>query len=224
MKYYQEQQDKIRYQINKYIFENGYAPEVKDLSAIMHVSEKEIEKGLDELAANHALVLHPASYKIWVAHPFALFPTLFWVKTSKKSWWGNCTWCSFGIAAAIKKDAEIYTKMKGEEETIILSIKDGQLQDADLLVHFPVPAKKFWDNVIYTCANMLVFRSEPEIVEWCERHRVSRGEIVPIQQVWELAQHWYGNYLHPRWTRKTVSEAETIFKQVGLTSDFWRLS
>ena len=91
----QEFQDKIRYQINKYIFENGFAPKTNELAEIMGVLQEKIKNGLQQLVENHAIVLHPNSYDIWVAHPFALFPTLFWVKSKKQSWYGNCTWCSF---------------------------------------------------------------------------------------------------------------------------------
>ena len=220
----QEFQDKIRFQINKFIYDNGYAPEVSDLSRLLQVSEREIRDGLDQLALNHAIVLHPGTHRIWVAHPFALFPTLFWVKSGVKSWWGNCTWCSFGIAAAAGQDVEIHTKASGEEEPLIINIQDGEVLEKDLQVHFPIPARHFWSNVIYTCANMLTFRSIEDVEGWCNRHSVSQGEVLPISQVWDLARIWYGNYLDPNWTRKTPEEAEALFQEVGLTSAFWQLS
>ena len=224
MKNRQEFQDKIRFQVNKYIFDRGYAPEVSDLSELLQASQPEIRKALDDLAADHAIVLHPGTHRIWVAHPFALFPTLFWVVSGTKSWWGNCTWCSLGIAAIAEQDAAIHTKIRGEAEPLVINVKQGEVQEKNLLVHFPVPARRFWNNVIYTCANMLAFQSMEEIDSWCLRHRVSKGEVLPVTQVWDLARVWYGNYLDPRWTRKTIEEAEAKFRQVGLTSAFWQLS
>jgi hypothetical protein len=219
----QEFQDKIRLQINRFIFSNGYAPTIHELSLILSTDENAIKDGLKQLADNHAIVLHPNSFDIWVAHPFALFPTLFWVESGGKKWWGNCSWCSLGIAALTKTDTKIFTKLSGEKETLIIEIVDGKVIQGDLMVHFPIPAWKFWDNVIFTCANMLTFKDEAQVDEWCHKHKIAKGEVHPLDKVWELAKLWYSNYLDESWTRKSPEYAETIFKTVGLTSEFWKL-
>lgn len=216
-------QNKLRYHINRYIFDNGFAPSADELSEITGTNINEIQQGLIALADNHALVLHPNSFDIWIAHPFALYPTLFWVKTKDKEWWGNCTWCSLGIASMAKTDTDINTKAGGEEETLTIRVHHGKIVEKNLFVHFPISAKRFWDNVVYTCSNMLTFKSEKDIDEWCSKHRIEKGEVVPLEQVWELAKLWYGNYLDPDWKRKTPEAAEEIFKKAGLTSDFWKM-
>ena len=220
----QEFQDRIRIQVNRYIFNHGFAPSTAELSWLLKADEADIKTGLNQLADNHAIVLHPNSFDIWVAHPFALFPTLFWVESGEKRWWGNCTWCSLGIASLTKSNTKIFTKAKGEEEPIRIDIVDGKIVQKELRVHFPIPAKKFWDNVIYTCSNMLTFKSEDEVDEWCVRHKMLKGEVHPMEKVWELSKLWYGNYLDDSWTRKTPEYAESIFNKVGLSTDFWKLT
>lgn len=217
-------QNQIRYHINRFIFDKGFAPTVDELVKLASADKSHIEQGLKALADNHALVLHPNSFDIWVAHPFALFPTLFWVKTKHKQWWGNCIWCSFGIATLTKADTEIYTKLQGQEESLTIHISDNKLVEENFVVHLPIPACKFWDNVIYTCANMLIFRNKNEVDEWCQRHNKPKGQVLPIGQVWELSKLWYGNYLDPDFKQKTKQEAEGIFEQIGLTSNFWKLN
>lgn len=219
----QEFQDKVRIQVNRYIFNNGFAPSTIELANTLNSSVTEIEAGLKQLADNHAIVLHPNSFDIWVAHPFALFPTLFWVEASDRKWWGNCSWCSLGIASLTKTETRIFTRISGEEEPLRIDIVDGNLVQKNLLVHFPIPAKKLWDNVIYTCANMLTFKNEEQINDWCDRHKVVKGEVLTLEKVWELSKIWYGNYLEDNWTRKTPEYAESLFEKVGLTSDFWKL-
>lgn len=219
----QEFQDLLRIQINRYIFANGFAPTVSQLSVLMKAGESEVKKGLRQLADNHALVLHPNSFDIWVAHPFALFPTLFWVESGSKKWWGNCAWCSLGIAALSQNDSRIFTRVSGESRPLTIDIVNGTVVPKDLCVHFAIPAKRLWDNVIYTCANMLVFENTSEVEEWCQRHGVQKGQVLPIEQVWELAKMWYGNYLEDTWTRKTPEYAESIFRKTGLTGAFWEM-
>jgi hypothetical protein len=43
------------------------------------------------------------------------------------------------------------------------------------------------------------------------------------EQLWRLADAWYGDRLSPEWRRRTPDEAETIFQEIGLTGEFWRL-
>jgi hypothetical protein len=216
-------QDKIRYQVNRFIFDNGFAPSVTQLADLLALPTAEIETGLTALANNHAIVLHPNSFDIWVAHPFALFPTLFWVKTDDQQWWGNCPWCSMGVASLTKKDTEIFTKLKGQQDPLKIEIINNKVVQKNYVVHFPIPARQFWDNVIYTCSMMLIFENESDIDEWCKQHNKPKGEVLPIEQVWELAQIWYGNYLAPDFKRKTKEIAEAMFAQVGLRSSFWKL-
>jgi hypothetical protein len=108
--------EKIRVEINKYIYRHGFAPTVTHLSNHMKVSQLEIEAGLKELADSKAIVLHPNSLDIWVAHPFALFPTLFWVKTGERNWWCNCIWCALGAASLSEDPCSIHTLIGGEEK------------------------------------------------------------------------------------------------------------
>ena len=219
----QEFQDKVRIEVNRYIFNKGFAPTTLELSKAFRTSEDTVKVGLRKLADNHAIVLHPNSFDIWAAQPFALFPTLFWVESGEKKWWGNCTWCSLGIASLTKQSTTIFTKVSGEEEPIRIDIIDNKVIQKDLLVHLPIPAKRFWDNVIYTCANMLTFKNEEQINQWCKRHNVIKGQVLTMDKVWELAKSWYGNYLDDTWTRKTPEYAESLFEKVGLTGDFWKM-
>lgn len=220
-----ELQDKIRLAVNQFIFDHGYGPKVTYLHEKLEgkYQANEIEEGLQKLQQNHAIVLHPNSSEIWVAHPFALFPTLFWVRSKGKKFWSNCPWCSFGIATLIKDDVDIHTKLGGEEESILITIRSGEVVQGNYVVHFPIPASHFWDNVIYTCSMMLIFNNEEEVNEWCQRHNKPKGEVLPIRQVWELSKVWYGNYLDPNFKRKTKEIADNMFESVGLTSSFWKL-
>ncbi|CAF4193755.1 unnamed protein product, partial [Rotaria sordida] len=53
-----------------------------------------------------------------------LSPTNFWVESAKGQWWGNCAWCSLGIAAIINEDVTITTTLGGESKQIKFAIKD----------------------------------------------------------------------------------------------------
>jgi hypothetical protein len=68
---------------------------------------------------------------------------------------------------------------------------------------------------------MLLFRSEEWIDRWCKRNHLERGEVLTIQQVWELSKLWYANRLSPDYHGRSVEQVGEIFRQSGLKSDFW---
>ncbi len=83
----------LHYTIVRHVVDHGFAPDLSALSGALDCSEDETAAGLDALQAEHGVVLHPHSTRIWVIHPFSLAPTTFWVQAGEKSWWGNCAWC-----------------------------------------------------------------------------------------------------------------------------------
>jgi hypothetical protein len=70
---------------------------------------------------------------------------------------------------------------------------------------------------------MLAFRSEEHVDRWLDQRRLSRGAVFSAEQMWRLADAWYAGRLGVKWRRRTPEEAETLFAEIGLTGDFWRL-
>ncbi len=71
---------------------------------------------------------------------------------------------------------------------------------------------------------MLLFRSEEHVDRWCKQWRRPRGGMLTLQQGWKLSQLWYGDRLSPDWKPKSPAEAQAVFREVGLSGDFWQLS
>jgi hypothetical protein len=70
---------------------------------------------------------------------------------------------------------------------------------------------------------MLLFRSEEWVDKWCERNHLERGEILTIQEVWELSKLWYGNRMSVEFHGRSMEQVAEIFRLVGLKSKFWYL-
>jgi len=213
----------LHYSIIKGIIDNGFAPSVEGLAKALKTTKNDIEIGLKDLQEYHGVVLHPNEPKVWVIHPFSLAPTNFYVRTKKGEWWGNCGWCSLGIASLLKDDVKIMTTIGAETKQIEINIINGEIQEKNYFIHFPIPMKKAWDNVIYTCSNMLVFESEEQIDMWTKKHNVPKGDIQPIENIWNFSKRWYGNHLSPKWTKWTIEEAKEMFKQFNLKDNIWKL-
>jgi hypothetical protein len=206
------------------IIERGHAPKTNELAATLGFELAEIKLALEGLAELHGLVLQPGSYEVWVVHPFSLSPTTVWVSTQQKGWWAPCLWCALGVAALVCTDVEIHTRLAGEADPLTISVANGHITAGkDLIVHFPIRPRDAWTNVIHFCATVQPFRNGPQVNEWCSRHAITQGAVVPITQVNELARRWYGSHLDVEWKKWSTAEAKQIFTAAGLLGDFWSL-
>ena len=68
---------------------------------------------------------------------------------------------------------------------------------------------------------MLLFQSEEWVDKWCKRNNLEVGEMLSIQQVWELSKLWYGNRMSMDFHGRSMDQVAEVFKQAGLTAKFW---
>jgi hypothetical protein len=68
---------------------------------------------------------------------------------------------------------------------------------------------------------MLLFRSEETVAEWCTERNLPVRPLVTLEQLWQLAQVWYGNRLTEESRRPTPDEMPAIFGRIGLADPFW---
>jgi hypothetical protein len=69
---------------------------------------------------------------------------------------------------------------------------------------------------------MLFFRSEESLNEWLVAQESPRGAVLSIPQLWELSQRWYQDRMSPQYHGRTIEQAQEIFKEFGLTAEFWQ--
>jgi hypothetical protein len=216
--------EKLHYLLIQHVIDTGHAPPLEKLTNLAGLSEERTAEVLRALEKIHGVILIPNSPRVWSLHPFALNPTTFWISTARGGWWANCAWCSLGIWAALKQDVNISTSDGGEGGSLEFAIERGQTRRSDLLMHFPYPPERWWDNPFAPCANILFFSSEAFIDSWCSRHGHPHGSVLPIDIAIRLADLWFGDYASPDWVRKTPERATEIFDELGLDRSFWKLS
>jgi len=68
---------------------------------------------------------------------------------------------------------------------------------------------------------MLLFRSEESVNGWCAAHNLPRRPLVNLDQLWQLAVHWYANRITVESRRPAPGEMVSIFNSLGLTDPFW---
>ena len=206
----------LRCAIVRHIVERGHAPDTKRLGALFGCAPDAVRAGLKRLADAHGIALHPDGESVWAAHPFSLAPTPFLVRRGGGEWWGNCAWCSLGIAGLLGGGVTITTTLGARDRQVAIHVEDGAVRESGLVVHFPVPMRRAWDNVIYACSTMLVFDSETAVNAWSRRAGIPRGDVRPLSVVAAFARDWYATALDPHWRKWTVAEARALFARHGL--------
>ena len=213
----------LHYTLIEHILREGYAPDVEPLADLLGMSSDATQAALYELQEYHGVVLHPHAPKVWAIHPFSLAPTPFTVSSPTHTWWGNCAWCSLGIAALVGEDVEIKSTLGAMGAPVTVHIRDKEVIEQDLLIHFPIPMTQAWDNVVYTCSTMLFFAQEAAIDLWCQERNIPKGDVQRLGDFWPFAQEWYGRHADPDWQKWTATEAQAMFEKHGLTHAVWQL-
>jgi hypothetical protein len=103
---------------------------------------------LRALADEHCLVLLPDGESIWMAHPFSGIETDFVVTLGERRWFANCVWDGLSILALFG-DGSLDTHSPATGESLRFDVVSGAVR-GEGLVHFLVPARRFWDNIGYT--------------------------------------------------------------------------
>lgn len=102
------------------------------------------------LAEAHGLVPDPRTGEVWMAMPFSAVPTAFRVTAGSTAWWANCAWDALGIAAATGRDVRIDTGCADCGDPLTLRVEHGSVAPPDGVVHFAVPAARWWDDIGFT--------------------------------------------------------------------------
>ena len=212
----------IRQFITRTFLKSGFAPRIVEIQREFGLSWDETLLILHSLAEKKALVLHPHTSEVWLAHPFSHSPNAFWVETldSQQGWWSNCTWCAMGVSSLIKRDVRLLSRWGGESEPFEIEVRNGRLSRSDFVVHMGLPVSELWKNVIHSCSLMLPHKSENDLNAWCVRHRISKGSALKAEKCLELSEKWYGTYLDEGWNRKSSEEVDQFFSSIGLDLNF----
>ncbi len=146
--------DDLAREVRLYLFreaaETAKVPQPPEIAAALQRPEPEVVRAVKQLAADKVLILAPNDGHIWAANPFCAVPSGFRVETGGRTYWGICIWDALGIAAALGQDADITAPCGDCGEELRVDVRDGALTRAEGIVHFAIPAHRWWQNIGFT--------------------------------------------------------------------------
>jgi alkylmercury lyase-like protein len=142
----------IRHFVYNHFADTALPPSVDITAAHFNISTEEANDYYKELHNRHAFLLEPDTLTIRMANPFSGIPTDFKVHADGKTYDANCAWDMLGIPAALQSDAVIQTTCTESNEKVDIQIQNGNLRftNYDLLVHFPLPFARWYDDLVFT--------------------------------------------------------------------------
>ncbi len=167
----------VRHFVYAHFADTTHPPSVDKTATHFNISTEEADELYKELHNRHSFFLEPETSTIRMANPFSGIPTDFKVHANGKTYFANCAWDMLGIPAALHCDAVIDAVCTESSEIVQLEVKDGQitsvvtLSDSEgslpsksetlrsqralpqsdmLLVHFPLPFARWYDDLVFT--------------------------------------------------------------------------
>lgn len=126
-------------------------PAANEVAAALGRPVAEIEAAFQRLQQKRLLVLEPgAAGRIRMAPPFSGVPTPHVTRIEDKSYFANCAWDALGIAAALRKDADVFSVCADCGAALTFEVRSHKPVPRACAVHFAVPAAQWWDDIIYT--------------------------------------------------------------------------
>jgi len=145
----------IRHFVYQHFADTTHPPSVDITAAHFDITTEEAGEYYKELHNRHAFFLDLEPLTVRMANPFSGIPTDFKVHANDKTYYANCAWDMLGIPAALHTDAVIEAVCTESGETVQLEIRDGQITNyqstnSQLLIHFPLPFARWYDDLTFT--------------------------------------------------------------------------
>jgi hypothetical protein len=146
----QEQDWRVRLSIYEAFVEQGCPPSCTESARHFGISEDEARAAYHRLHDAHALFLEPGTDDVRIANPLSAIATPYRVHIDGRALYATCAWDSLGIPAMLHTDAVIDATDTLTGEPVRYSVEHGQLIANGGLVHFPLPFRSWYDDLIHT--------------------------------------------------------------------------
>jgi hypothetical protein len=142
--------NRVRVHVYRSFVERSRPPMPLETAAALGITPDEVTAALQRLHDDDVIVLMPGTSFVWLAHPFSALSAPFEVHAGDKRWDAICIWDALGVLAVVGRDGRVRTLCPDCAEPLELEVRDGRVDASDHVVHFGVPAARWYEDVAYT--------------------------------------------------------------------------
>jgi hypothetical protein len=141
----------VRLHIYTTLLAAGAPPSVPDTARALRLSPEDAGAAYERLSAGRVIVLRPGTRDVLMAAPLSAVPTGFSVRVAGgRSHYANCVWDTLGVLSMLGRDGVVDATCADCDEQVELRVADGVLAPSDAVVHFAVPAARWWEDIVFT--------------------------------------------------------------------------
>ena len=140
----------VRRLVYEHTSSHGLPTTIAELSVAASSPDTAIRAALRRLAEGRVFVLQPETGEILMAPPFSAVPTPFVVETSRHTSFANCAWDALGVPVMLREPAKVITGCGCCGEAITLDVSPDHPPTSTDIIHFAVPAARWWHDVVFT--------------------------------------------------------------------------
>lgn len=140
----------LRVRVYDWLLERGAPPSSDELADHFRTTSADVKRALAELKIGKTVLVHPETGEVWMAGPFSAAPTPYRVIGSRTQWYANCAWDMLGVALIANETVRIETRCTDCEQPLSLTASPTSPPDEDAVVHFLVPARRWYDDIGFT--------------------------------------------------------------------------
>jgi hypothetical protein len=226
--------ESLQKNVRKYILEHfeeyTIAPVLEQIMREFGLDRASAFKVLVDLQSARHIALLAGTQRILMAFPFSSIVTPFRVRLTRrdKEYFANCAWDAVAMHVTLGKEQWISSYCHHCSEDIEIHLKDqsliSQQSDNQPLVYLALPASKWWENIVLTCSNnMVFFSSKDHLAEWMRTGSVAGGEALTVDQTLRLSVPIYKEKMSLDYARPSREQTLAHFQSLGLTGDFWKI-
>jgi len=189
------------------------------------LTRKEAFASFMELEADHHILLVPGTQRILMANPYSAISTPFRVYVGSKRFFANCAWDSISLHVMLELDARVESFCHHCAEPIEISLSKREVKSSkppSPLIFLSTPVSKWYDNLINTCSNnMVYFSSREHLNRWLAENPDFQGESLTVEKMIEVCRPLSKGRMNLEYQRPTKEELMSYWDSIGLRSSFW---
>jgi hypothetical protein len=224
---------RVRLFIFEYFREHAVPPVVEQLMSDFDLSRSDAVALLGELTDARHIALVKGTSRILMAFPFSAIATPFRVIASGRTYFANCAWDAIAFHAMLGIDIAIDSYCHHCATPISIEMSGGRatrVEPPQAIVYLGLRPAQWWDEIITTCSNTMVFFASPEHRDASDlsapvdqRDQPDQTASLTPDQVHALGVPLYSGKLSIDYARPGREELMAHFASLGLTGPYWQL-
>lgn len=210
-----------------YFFENCRAPVLEEIMQRFHLGRDEAHSLLKGLEASHHILLLPGTQRILMANPFSGITTPFMDRIGGRQYFANCAWDTVSLHVMIDQETDVEAFCHHCAQPIRIKLSRGKMvssQPMDPLIFLSVPVSKWYENLINTCSNNMVYFASPEHQkQWLESHQGLQGETLTVEKMAEACLPLSRGRMKLEYSRPSPAQLMEYWNSIGLGSEDWKI-